>query len=299
MTCGADCEPGLVTDLVFDPTGRPRKPLILGIGAQKAGTSWLSQMLGQHPRIWATPLKEVQFFNHLYIPGHRYWIDWHYRNKPQEIRARFKKRGEPLPVEMDDYLTRLSTAPNRYTRGWYQALFQPAPDYAFPMETTPEYSQLPDNGVEFVTRWLPETRFLYLIRDPADRAISQLKMNLDREKRRPASLDEWLREAANPVLNERGDYATYVPRWQRHAGGRVLFLPYGRIGREPLALLEEVEAFCGIGPWEYSNPQARVFAGPKGITVPPEAVAAVRERLQPQYDFLRETFGADFLALTK
>lgn len=288
-----------MADLVFDPEGKPRKPLILGIGAQKAGTSWLSQMLGQHPRVWHTPFKEVHYFNHRFIEGHRYWIDWHYRQRPAEIRARFERRGEAMPAGMDDYLTRISTSKRKFSEGWYRWVFQPAPAYATPMETTPEYSQLPEDGVAFLTRWMPKTRFIYLIRDPADRAVSQLKMNLSREKRRPQTLDDWLREVENPVLDERGDYAAYVPRWQRHAPGRVLFLPYGRIAREPLALLEEVEDFCGIGPWTYENPTARVFQGPKDITVPDEARAALRARLAPQYDFLRDHFGEQFLAATR
>ena len=39
----------------FDPEGQPRKPGALCIGAQKAGTSWLAQMLGQHPQVFLNP----------------------------------------------------------------------------------------------------------------------------------------------------------------------------------------------------------------------------------------------------
>ena len=78
----------------FDAGGAPRKPGALCIGAQKAGTSWLAQMLGQHPQIWIPPFKEVQFFNHRFIPEHRKWIGWHYRNKPAEIRDRHAARNQ-------------------------------------------------------------------------------------------------------------------------------------------------------------------------------------------------------------
>jgi len=38
-------------------------PNFLIIGVQKCGTSWLSQMLRQHPDIFAPPKKELHFFN--------------------------------------------------------------------------------------------------------------------------------------------------------------------------------------------------------------------------------------------
>lgn len=76
----------------WNPAGQPRKPGALCIGAQKAGTSWLAHMLGQHPQIWVPPFKEAHFFNHRFLPEQRYWIAWHYRTKPQEIRDRHIRR---------------------------------------------------------------------------------------------------------------------------------------------------------------------------------------------------------------
>lgn len=279
----------------WDADGKPRKPQIVGIGAQKAGTSWLSQMLGQHPRVWTTPFKEVQFFNHRFIPGHQYWIGWHYRTKPEEIRARFRRRGEVIRPAMDAYLDAIATHPQSFTDDWYKQVFAPAPRGSRPMDVTPEYSTLPPEGVDFVARFLPNARFLYLIRDPVDRAISQLKMNLLREKRRPANEADWLAEAANPVLQDRGDYAAYIPRWQEAVGERLLILPYGRIAAEPDALLAEVERFLGLPEWEYRNTATRVFATPEGIEVPSATKAALREILNPQYAFLRNAFGPGFL----
>jgi hypothetical protein len=38
-------------------------PGFIGIGAQKAGTTWLYKMLAQNPSIWLPPFKEVHFFD--------------------------------------------------------------------------------------------------------------------------------------------------------------------------------------------------------------------------------------------
>ncbi|MDO5647079.1 sulfotransferase [Paracoccus sp. (in: a-proteobacteria)] len=284
----------------WDIAGQPRKPSVLCIGAQKAGTSWLAQVLNDHPQIWNPPYKEVQFFNYRFIPGHRYWIDWHFRNKPGEIRAGYVRRKQIIPPAMDAYLTATSTSKQRGTNHWYKKIFAPAPAQAKPMDISPEYSTLPEEGVEFVSKFLPNVKVIYLIRDPVDRAVSQLRMNLRREKRNPETLDDWLAEVENPVLEERGDYATYVPRWRRFFGpDQLLILPYGQIRSDPFALMERVEQHLGIGRARYDALWRRVFATPPGLEPPPQARAALAARLAPQYDFLRTEFGAAFADATR
>ncbi|WP_411838307.1 sulfotransferase family protein [Paracoccus sp. ME4] len=288
----------LVTTLAispaFDPEGQPRKPGALCIGAQKAGTSWLAQMLGQHPQVWIPPFKEVQYFNHLHIPEHRRWIAWHYRNKPQEIRERHRMRQVPMEPALDAYLDAV-TSGKMFHNQWYKRVFAPAPTHATPMDFTPEYSALPEVGVAAVRALLPKARVIYLIRHPVDRAVSQLRMNLRREKRAPASTADWLAEVANPVLDERGDYARYLPRWQAHYPD-MLVLPFGRIAARPHAVMDAVEAHLGIGPGFYTDLDRKVFANAPGLMPPPEAIAALEDRLAPQVDFLRDHLGPEFVA---
>src|ERR671918_378664 len=38
-------------------------PTFLGIGAQKARTSWLYQHLREHPNVWMPPEKELHYFD--------------------------------------------------------------------------------------------------------------------------------------------------------------------------------------------------------------------------------------------
>ena len=42
------------------------KPIVdfMGIGAQKAATTWLAQNLRQHPDVWIPPRKELHYFDH-------------------------------------------------------------------------------------------------------------------------------------------------------------------------------------------------------------------------------------------
>ena len=281
----------------FDPAGLPRKPGALCIGAQKAGTSWLAQMLGQHAQVWIPPFKEVQYFNHRFIPEHRRWIGWHYRNKPQEIRQRHQRRDVPMPPELDDYLNAI-TSGQMFHNQWYKRVFAPAPEGAMPLDFTPEYSGLPDEGVDFVRQFLPKAKIIYLIRHPVDRAISQLRMNLVREQRRLNTDADWLAEVENPILYERGDYATYLPRWQARFPD-LLAIPFGRIARDPAGVMRQVEDYLGIARQNYDELTEKVFASPEGHQPPAVAIAALERRLQPQIDFLIRHFGDDFAFQTR
>ncbi len=279
----------------WDPEGKPRKPDFLGIGAQKAGTTWLSQMLGQHPDIWTPPFKEVQFFNHRFIEEHREWLPWHFNRTKKNIRQSWADRGREMPAHLTDYLERL-TRGEMFTNHWYKRVFAPAPAGALAMDVTPEYSTLPDEGVDFIDKFLPKAKFVYVLRHPVDRAISQMRMNMRRLNRKPATLDDWMAEVEDPVLMDRGDYATYVPRWQARFGpDRLLILPFGQIAADPQGLLQRVESFLGLAPHShYRGAEKKVFASEDGPSVPPEARARLREKLEPQFAFLNAHFGPEF-----
>lgn len=63
----------------------------LGIGAQKAGTTWLQVMLSQHPEIHFPLGKEVHFWNHQYKG--LAWYQAHFNNSHQNC-----KQGEITPA---------------------------------------------------------------------------------------------------------------------------------------------------------------------------------------------------------
>ena len=278
----------------WDPNGKPRKPDFLGIGAQKAGTTWLSSMLSQHPETWAPPFKEVQFFNHRFVEEHRKWLPWHYKRAKLNIQKRYDAKGEDMPKQMAKYLERVTREP-MFTNHWYKLVFSPAPQGTKTIDVTPEYSTLPDEGVDFVAKFLPDAKFIYIIRHPVDRAISQLKMNLTRARRKPASVEEWVAEVEDPVLTDRGDYMTYVPRWNaRFTADRMLYLPFGMIARDPLGFLRRVESFLDLSPFDYRDVGKKVFASDNALVVPDKARAALRAKLEPQFGFLDDTFGKEF-----
>lgn len=59
-----------------------REVFFLGVGAQKAGTSWIGKYLNSHPQVFMSPIKELHYFDCKYLPEFRY------------LKNKFKKRLE-------------------------------------------------------------------------------------------------------------------------------------------------------------------------------------------------------------
>ncbi len=75
-------------------------PTFLGIGVNKAGTTWLHDVLASHPHIWMpSRRKEVNFFTKHYGKG----VDWYERFFPDTSEgATYKEIGEYSPAYLYD-----------------------------------------------------------------------------------------------------------------------------------------------------------------------------------------------------
>lgn len=273
-------------------------PGLLCIGAQKAGTSWLFTQLQSHPGVWMPPVKEIHYFNHLFIPENRRWTKWHIRHSVAAAIRHYVGRNEDPYLPYLQYLVDLGSR-DLFTEGWYRRAFDlPAAAGKLVGDITPEYSTIPDEGIGYLRGLLGAPKIIYLIRSPVGRAMSQLKMNVSRTVKGPLTETDWLAQADQWDIANRGDYKTYVPRWKaRFAEGDILFLPYGRIATDPAGVMREIEGFLGLAPHAYPRLVERVHET-KSFDVPRSVTARLEEKLRAQADFLAAEFGADFARQT-
>ena len=153
-----------------------RYPDFLGIGAQKAGTTWLHLNLRRHPGVWLPPVKELQYFNEIYVRRHRRWME-PYRRK-HGIRA-LCHHIDKVPREKWNYrligrLTDIIDA--EISDEWYGSIFALAQKRQICGEVSPQYSLLPDQGIEHILRLSPEVKIVFSLRDPIERNWSQIRM---------------------------------------------------------------------------------------------------------------------------
>ena len=124
-------------------------------------------------------------------------------------------------------------------------------------------------------------------------------MNVSRHSPDRLTPETWLEFADQWDIDQRGDYRAYVPRWKAHfADADLLFLPYGRIARDPVGLLREVEGFLGLTPQDdYPRLHERVHASGR-LAIPDAIERRLADRLAPQAAFLADEFGPEFARAT-
>jgi hypothetical protein len=274
-------------------------PDFLCIGAQKAATTWLHVHLGTHPGVWLPPIKELQFFNHLFIEDDRRWTRRHLEEHARAaVRRHVRDHGGGIDLDYVGDLARLATD-EPLTEPWYRRAFD-RPEAAGRLrgDVTPAYCAIGAPGIAYMRSLLTATRIVYIIRDPVERALSHVRMIA--EHRGVAEPDEahWRAFAAEPMIAVHSTYSRHVPLWRAaFAPGDLLFLPYRRVGADPLGVLREVEGFLGLAPNDYRELDERIHAtAPK--TVPAWLRDSFEARLGPERAFVRNAFGAEFAAMT-
>lgn len=277
---------------------KPLKPQWLGIGAQKAGTSWLHEQLRKHPEIWSPPVKELHYFDHAYVELVRGWTTAHIKKGSGAALEHYMTLTKNYDWSYVKYLANLAST-DLFTEKWYLRCFdRPQAKGKICGEITPEYCSLPEEGIDYLLGLLPGVRIIYIIRDPIERAASQLRMNI--ERRSTEIKEEKLLEMCEETdIEHRGDYATYVPRWKAKVEPKnLLIVPYGRIRTAPMELLRQVEAFIGLKPFNGYDP-GRVVHKTKEVELPASVLRRLEEKFGSQRQFIEREFGAEFASMTR
>lgn len=147
--------------------------ILIGVGAQKSGTTWIADYLGRHPEFTISPSKELHYFDSYYSDQNRHAIRLAYWIK--------KTVGAHFPL-LQHYALR---APGLIT-AYLGMLAGRDASYAAYMrriaaitgnggEITPAYSILDQAGFAAIRAAVPEARIVYIMRNPPDRLWSQMR----------------------------------------------------------------------------------------------------------------------------
>jgi hypothetical protein len=269
-----------------------RYPDFLCIGAQKAGTTWLHQALAGHPDLWLPPLKEIHYFDVLHnnltrdpqtgLTG----MDKARMEKSQRMIENLAKHKQVTLERMKTiHLVSLIGLRER-TDEWYGSIFGHAPPEAKCGEITPEYAMLPPEGIRHVLRLSPKARFLFVMRDPIERAWSDLRMV--RARQNPKAVPEMQRIKSRDFF-ARGDYAGTMEKYRAIvAPENFLAVYFDHIVENPRALLKAACEFLGVAfdRGEFSALEKPVHQGEQA-PMEPEIYDALKDALKPAYDRLR------------
>lgn len=147
------------------------------IGAQKAGTSWLQSYLNKSPEVFLPRIKEMHFFDTISLPENLvgdFWI-----NKFQDKACNAVKRRNYEVAR--SYIDRLKIGrdPAKY-KDYYQNQIN-----RIGGDITPAYSMLSKQGYSEIKNIFPKAKIIFLMRNPAERYWSFLRMQLNKNKNYP------------------------------------------------------------------------------------------------------------------
>lgn len=194
------------------------------IGSQRSGTTWLQCLLGAHPAI-AAP-QEPEFFTRYVRPWHRAWS--------HEIRAMADEASSSRLKGVSSVMTTAQFA--AMVRGavhaFHAAILELKPGARVVMEKCPEYHR----SVHVITTYLPEARFIHLVRDGRDVVSSLVAASRGWGRQwAPTGVEEaaamWVRAVENARTAK--------------ASGRYLELRYEDLLADGPSVLGSALAFCG------------------------------------------------------
>ncbi len=286
------------------------KVFLLGVGAQKAGTTWLYSYLEAHPECEMGILKE-----------HGVWVSALSDHKPsaqfskkadrlERMMARFLKfraRHEPIPEDLQQkFLGLLDNAAAEFDLSYYHRHFERIansnPNARLFGDITPEYSALTADQMARARDEIEgagyDIRVIFLMRDPVERVYSALRMrdrNLEKEGKSP-------KHPAHERIAKRSKIAGVEKRTRYDLTLKALdaaFPPekvyvnfFETLFREET--LREICAFLGIRyiPGDFDTP---INVSPRKANLTQEQIAEVRAHYDETYRYCAERFGEAFL----
>lgn len=272
-------------------------PDFIGIGAQKAGTTWLYQNLRVHPQVYI-PKKELHYFNRKMddesgvlarLFGSRE-VDGEWRRQVKNRAIRHLAKKSSLKDVLYDV---------RYYAGvrndkWYASLFEPGRGKV-KGEITPAYSVLGREKVAHVYGLMPEARLLFFMRNPIERVWSQLVMRLDNTERSFAaevSEDELTRRSVRNSARLFTDYLRTLENWGEFYPEEQIFVGFLEdVSFYPGELLKSVYGFLGVDPsFEPPAPDEKVHSRSLD-TMPMRLAVHLAGEYREEIEALADRFG--------
>lgn len=283
--------------------------VLYGIGAQKAGTTWLQAQLARREGTWFSPPKELHYWDCVRPPYlAQYALDAVRRADPARatdlkgrLKARFDAGAQARAAQAARYRAIYDAAPGDHRA--YLAYLGLGSGTPLVGDVTPSYALLGRATFAEMDRAVPAggARFVFILRDPARRLWSGLGQRFRRAEREGRlSLDEKTRifraALADPLDPDRlrSDYArtlaeldAALPPERVHVAFFETLLDRTAGADERARLAEFLEV-----PVEALDPNDLVHGGAGGAKPAPELLAEAAEALAPTYAATTQRFGA-------
>jgi len=263
--------------------------LLLGIGAQKAGTSWVYRYLSGHPACRPGPMKELHYFDTVAGVG-RVGRVLHDRKE----RALARKGGGAVQLGAVQRLKEICDAPDANHQSYIDLMTAGLQPGQVALDITPSYAVL-DAGSFQQMAALGDTRFLFLLREPVARLWSAVRMKMAKKVQDPADFEGACQERLNLMLEAnrdkefaRADYAGTLARLEQTVPAeRYLVMFCEDLFTQSAA--DRISDFLEIA----RHPVGNLGVVNEGMRarMRPDQETALAARLRPQYEAVCAAFS--------
>lgn len=287
-----------------------KKTFLLGLGAQKAGTTWVYKYLREHPECEMGEIKEKAVFS-AYFNTH-------------DTKKRSLKKIEILQKELGRFQWRLNQDKDkaeriqylldlmdnlaaehdlRYYLSYFDRLLDQNPAAKLVGEITPVYSNLTADNLKEIKALLEgagyDVKVLFLMRDPIERCYSAMRMGARRDMR--AGKDD--AAGAHESFADRAvmDWCQIRTCYERIVPGiETVFAPQDVMVDlyETFFTTDKIRALCDFLGISYvdADVDSRVNISPREEEPDAAQLAAVRRFYDPTYAFVADRLGEERIA---
>jgi NADPH-dependent 7-cyano-7-deazaguanine reductase QueF-like protein len=206
--------------------------IVFIIGSQKSGTTWLRENLISQELFNNCPIKEIHYYSQYidFLSLKNDWMENHRLDQYQNSNIQLNEKIDTL------IKSKAKLGLNEYI------------DISFPdqnkvgIDASTEYCMLEEKHFKLMLNDFPNAKFIMLLRDPLQRALSQVLMQ------EIAFYDEEHIDNSENVTHilAQSRYSSLIPKLTSILGDKILFLDYKDILKNPRELLDTTLKFSNI-----------------------------------------------------
>lgn len=262
------------------------KTLLLGVGAQKSGTSWLSTYLTAHPQVLFSPVKEMHFWGNRDSDGQ--WPNSAFERRLDRIKKQnLTGNGTPrfaLQAALEERLE-MGGDIQKY-RDYFDKRVTDEPVFS---ENSPAYCKLPAKELAVIKEHFDKVKVIFLLRNPADRFWSQMRFSEDVETLE--ELEKLVESSlTKKVYKDRYDYVTTLRTLRYSFDPAELHFEF----YENLFSPEAVQKICDFAEIDYVGAD---FSVRKNVSIKmplhPDLRVKIIAKLAQQYTYVRDLFDGN------
>lgn len=275
--------------------------LLYGLGATKAGTTWLRQYLSGHPEVFIRSQFELHYFSSLAEDN----SGWRIKALNKKIRKLRRRRDNAPESDVAAIKEQISTVKNwrRVANGeksghtnYLSFLNDGRENEKVVADITPAYGFLGRRDLHEMRVLHGKTRFIFVMRDPLERVWSNIRMAAKRKTRKDGgTVEEHARnlladyvDGKNPIIDKRSNYSGTIQQLMDAVPRKnILFVFFEWFFRQET--LNQITDFLRIAPHRAELGE-RVHQG-VSIKKDDTLMEKALERLAPQYAFISEFFA--------